>query len=109
MLIVILIKIKLKIMITISDTVFCPCPGASGAPHGIAFALVNLATQVFINNSAIVCAGDEYLCSDGTKSAIIQGSLKIFINGKPVALFGSCTDHGGKINSDFFGDKVCLN
>ena len=87
-------------MITNKDTVFCPCIGASGAPHGISFALTNSATKVFVNNNPVICSGDEYLCSDGTKSIIINGSSKVFINGKPAALFGSNTSHGGNINSN---------
>jgi len=81
--------------ITVKDSIFCPCPGPTGAPHGIALSLSNNATKVFINNVPLVCVGDEYLCSDGTKSKIIFGSSKVFINGKPMAIISSTTDHGG--------------
>jgi len=94
--------------ITIKDQIFCPCPGPTGAPHGVALSLINNATKVFINNTPIVCVGDEYLCSDGTKSKIIMGSSKVFINGKPIANLSSTTDHGGVVVGAMNLDKFII-
>lgn len=93
---------------TTKDVLFCPLFGPAGTPHGVSSVIVNTSTKVFINNSPVISVGDEFLCSDGTKSKVTIGSSKIFVNNKPVALSSSTTCHGGLFGVNILDSKIII-
>ena len=83
----------------VSDVHICPMqtPAVVPVPH-VGGLLLPLPTTVLIGEAPAASVGQPCLCV-GPPDAIMQGSMTVFVNGRPAVRMGDSTAHGGKVVS----------
>lgn len=85
----------------LSDMHLCPMmsPTVPPVPHVGGPILPSCSLDVLIGTLPAARVGDMCQCV-GPPDTIIQGAMRVLINGRPAARMGDATAHGGKIAVD---------
>ena len=73
------------------------CPMCSGTTPHIGGPIIASQSGVFLDGKPIAVIGDSCTCAGGPPDTIVQGHPGMTIGGKPVAVQGAMTAHGGVI------------